>query len=515
MENKKLTDVLYKYVKMYIKVTKVEFSLLLSSSPTFPSLLSIYRTLNSVGVEAEVAKVEENRLSTLSLPFLLHIGNDKKGELLLIIKRKNDSSLYWDSHANRYRWLDNKELLANWSGVVLLTQQLQRNRSWKSYLLFFLAFLFSLIFLLTGSVLARIIVLDILALTLLGHLFFKKYDLSFSLFEQVCKWSEQDNCTIVSESSFSSFFSVPINQLGFSFFLSKLVLIFTWIVGLVNQEQLMGWNYYMLSFIGVPMIIYSVCTQFYLSKWCILCLLTNSILVAELSFFFFNQTPFYSSYNLLFGTITLFLLSFCMLHLISQYLDLKMRYHNTIRDYMELKRDDKVLNALINPCSKLSFDTTHAYLQLGDKNATVTVTLWLTPFCKYCEEVVKELCSLKEKKKRSIQWHIYLGTTSKGEVNHVKLCFIEAYLNNPDHFIDILKEWYINHSHVHLKKYANQISVKANDLYEKQRHFSKTEGIESSPVVYINSYRLPKYYALQDLKNMIDDGYMKHFSSCQ
>lgn len=54
-----LTDMLYRYSKLYkTEIHKEEIQILLESSPIYPSMLSLYRTLHALEIECSVVRTK-------------------------------------------------------------------------------------------------------------------------------------------------------------------------------------------------------------------------------------------------------------------------------------------------------------------------------------------------------------------------------------------------------------------------------------------------------------------------
>lgn len=74
------------------------------SHPDYPSLLSLADTLERLGIDHQVGKIEEEQLSDAPFPYMLQL--DRRGAELLLIKDQQDLAVH-------------KKDLEHWKGVVI------------------------------------------------------------------------------------------------------------------------------------------------------------------------------------------------------------------------------------------------------------------------------------------------------------------------------------------------------------------------------------------------------------
>jgi hypothetical protein len=104
-----MEQVLFDYLKLLnIPISKNYFRKQVASHPEYPSILSVADTLERLGIEHAVARIQQEDLENLLFPFVLHL-NRGQGQLLLI---RNQREL------EKYR-----SDIEDWDGVVLVVEK--------------------------------------------------------------------------------------------------------------------------------------------------------------------------------------------------------------------------------------------------------------------------------------------------------------------------------------------------------------------------------------------------------
>lgn len=131
-----LSQTLITYNSLFLRnVDKKDIRIFLESSPLYPNLLSVLRTLKYVGLNTRAGQCNWDHLSNLKSPFLLHIKFKSK-ENLVISRWNQDRNVLEILHPAKNGWeAKNKEDIVNaWDGVVIYTDAIPiRNMHVKKY----------------------------------------------------------------------------------------------------------------------------------------------------------------------------------------------------------------------------------------------------------------------------------------------------------------------------------------------------------------------------------------------
>lgn len=81
---KKLYYTLVTYMGLFLQdIDRKDSRIFLESSPLYPNLLSVVKTLHRVGLDAQVGQCDWEYLKNLDSPFLLHIKSVNKQNLVI------------------------------------------------------------------------------------------------------------------------------------------------------------------------------------------------------------------------------------------------------------------------------------------------------------------------------------------------------------------------------------------------------------------------------------------------
>ena len=93
-----------------VKVSKKYLRHQLRSHPDFPSMLSITETLSFLNIDSAALVLEKESVQDFPVPFLIHV--DRSGGEFILIRDVEEL-------------LNDKQLLENWSGIVVAAQKPQ------------------------------------------------------------------------------------------------------------------------------------------------------------------------------------------------------------------------------------------------------------------------------------------------------------------------------------------------------------------------------------------------------
>ena len=496
-------DTLYKYISLYKhKVDKIELDTVFKSSPSYPSLLSIYRSLNFYGMYPNVVRTKHENLYKLNRPCLLHIKHDS--EFFLLIKCSNKiSTIYYDPNKSRYTKQNTDTLLAQWDGIVIYTEQEEQPSMKKMH--WILAILITIVSCFHWD--SFLLSINLWGLILAFLLLFHEYGIQTSIVEGVCKAGDSFDCNKVTQSKASRIIGIPLSVWGCLYFFS--IILFLLVSRCTGVTQAEVADYIRIICLGgLPILAYSVIKQTQLKVWCILCLSIGTILLSEsvililwnntFDYFITKQTVVLHLFSIAFAGIFISLL-IKVLELHKKYVSLRMRY-------VTLKRKPAIIQQLFRNVKVLD-KADDSYLSLGNSQASIVITTWISPYCSHCEKLVKDLLKLHERHCENFEWRIYLSGNASGEreKNRVQHSLMTWYMKDKLLFLKALTIWFNHKELVPTKNSDIQFSDEIKHHLEKQIKFTEKMNISSYPKCFVNDLELPSVYTIKDISYMIHD----------
>jgi len=133
----------------------------------------------------------------------------------------------------------------------------------------------------------------------------------------------------------------------------------------------------------------------------------------------------------------------------------------------------------------------------------IELKLFLSPNCKYCHDVFKEAYNLFIENKDMVKLSIYFNVNNgKGASFEVANIIMHHYLQyGMETALQILKEWYIEKKEI--EKYSFEKTDKTDRIITSHYNWCQNNGLDYSPVVLINEYKLPSNYDISDLQQLL------------
>ena len=278
----------------YLKFLKIPISeeyckKTILSHPDYPSLLSVSDSLQQLGIPSQIGKIEEEHLSKIEFPFIIHLESSREG--LVLIKNKEDLS-------------KDRIDLSQWKGIVLKAESIaqvkdnghnttfKKEQFRKKLSFVFISSLVGLVSVLAIQAFSWIntvlLITNIFGLAIGFVLFAKELGVTYKPVESFCNTSTRVNCDKILNSDgakFLSFFS--LSEAVFSYFVFQLLIAGVALSFSSLSEQYL-WVLLAGSGLSIPIVIYSIYYQAIKAKtWCKLCMVVNGVLVAQAVFFGF------------------------------------------------------------------------------------------------------------------------------------------------------------------------------------------------------------------------------------
>jgi uncharacterized membrane protein len=282
--------------KINVNITRSSISEVLRSDPTFPSLNSINKALQTWRIETMALRVQNERIGDLPTPFLTFV---KLGSgHFVLVESVDDVVVYSDHYSNGNR-VNRDVFLSFWNNTALLAERTSESGEvldWKLKILKVIEDYIPL-FLIGALVIAAVVfsclntsvfrnylisssVIKSLGIYFTYNLLVKEFSGSNEFIKSVCGAGKRTACDKVLSSRGSKLFGVlSWSEIGFSYFTVVLIL--------MTFAQFFRVDIYplllFLAVLGSPYIVYSIVYQRLIVKqWCKLCLIVQGIIFLDL-----------------------------------------------------------------------------------------------------------------------------------------------------------------------------------------------------------------------------------------
>ena len=243
----------------------------------------------------------------------------------------------------------------------------------------------------------QLIFIEILIIAVLGisasvFLVLHEFKIHTSVGDKLCGFSSKTDCDSVLSTNASRLFG-DINwaDIGLIYFVGE----FIFLLGSASISSLSLLA--ILSVLSLPYPVYSIYYQgFKLKKWCPFCLLVQALLVGG----FIVLLPVLR--NLSFSGIDLLRLATAFLIPAVTWILFKTLREKTISGdqqlytFRALKRNPDIFRSLLTSGGHAEFDINSKSLILGNHNAPVTITAFLSLYCNPCAKAFEKLKALIE-----------------------------------------------------------------------------------------------------------------------
>jgi len=512
---------MHKVVSSFVKglglpVSKAYCSHLIESHPDFPSILSISDTLDNLGIGHKSYSIENlESIKKLTLPFLLQ-DNREGGKIIPI---ENDEALINFESSNK-----------DWKGVVIKIfseevlnpnleneERLGQERSMKRNMLLLAVSIIVLISVAVYDI--NLFSLAYLLTSLVGCFFgflllSKDLGIENSKIESFCysKKQNRSGCDDLLTSSGSSFLGFKLSELVLSFFVSQLLVL---VIGGSDSDVLMA--IYLFNVISIPFVIFSLYYQYFKAKvWCRLCLVVALICVVQVILLFNNI-----GFGLIPTVEPIAVLLACFVVILSLIRILKVGFFSIEKEWYRLIRYSRLLGTADTFWSKLSKETKVDYelsdfeLRVGSVDAPIQLMLVGNLYCNPCSEYHDEIRSICETyaQEMSLCTRFILSGKDFEDNTSSNQYLIEYWLTNihrkgneSELTNNLITDWY---KEMDLEKFKRlypidgEISERSERIQLKHSEWIENVNIPRTPTLYINGFKLPRDYRLDDFRNVI------------
>ncbi|MDQ3534211.1 MAG: cysteine peptidase family C39 domain-containing protein [Bacteroidota bacterium] len=497
--------------------------------PDFPNMLSLSYILNQIGIENVTLRATyEQMQNELPKPLLAHLYDN--GGMYMVVAEADDNKVYFINEQNKLEAQLKEDFLKSWSGVAMLVDN-DVNASEENYkvnkikerfnklrypfIISSLLLLFAYSFLYTheneSTFTYLFITTKFIGVIVSSLLLVQLFDKNNLFIKKLCnsnKSKGNDNCSNILDSPGAYILGLSWSEVGFVYFLTLL----TYLIWFPSYSSLLIIT--VLSILAAPFTLYSIYYQWkVVNSWCRLCLYIQAILFSEalISIFFFNK------YNLNFNLISfqdvyallliVFLIGICLSFLKPVIKGWK-NYKESFPAFNKIKLNKEVFNLLLT--KGMPVDTTLIEpVQFGNPDGGNVLTIISNPTCNPCIDMHKKLFKILNNKKNLLVKEIFLTEKNKNDPSYLTADFMLKLTKTTNGAKEAIADYYNNYSKEHdiwkKKNYKKEFeSIQTSKILDKHIDWCLEKGINSTPHVLFNGYRLPDSYTVEDLEYLID-----------
>lgn len=491
---------------------------MLRSHPDYPSLLSISDCLTKLKVINKAYKIEKSEYDPTELifPFLASV-NDSKRKFILVHSIKNGQVYYQDDivHAN----VPESNFLKIWDGVVLHAKgdigsgeaNYWDNRiKYILNLLIFPAVLLVMLwiaFTLYKNGLITIPFPGLLFTKLIGVvvsiiLLSQGFSLGKSILQNFCKVGKSD-CSKLLRSDAAKLTSwLSWSEIGFFYFTGT----FCAILLQPTLTYLLVW----LNLLCLPYSIYSISYQYKTNKWCVLCSTVQILLwgeflnaVALVLFWDFRAIHLLDFINLFFYLV----LPIVVWSFLKPLLNYKAEAVGLKFQLQSFKNNPRLFNQALYNQARYAVPDNLKPIILGNADGEIVITVVSDPFCSPCllaHSIAREWAIEEQNIKIKMLFHVVDDETDLG----AKVASHILAINEKDPVLAemALEEWYsgqIKDFNLLTEKYTAEKTLESLTVEQMQKDWCRVADITYTPTVFINGYKIPMPYKIEDAKYLL------------
>ena len=515
-----------------LKVNTRRLSSKIRKHPNNYSFLALHDVLSDYGIETKGIKCENAEfLKSIKNDFIVQIKLlETKQDFFAYVYNLNSQTCDWFNPIKHKREkIDIENFKQIFTGYLFLFD-LSDDAGEKKYkeahseevkqriienILFFFLPLFFILVILSHAITSPVAWIEYIYAFLLltgcivgGILLLHEYNEYNPILSHLCVQSEKFNCSAVLFSKGSQFMGIPWTVIGFSYFLG----IFMSLLIYQFDSSIFITITYCHLFV-LPYVLYSLYYQKKVVKqWCSLCLTVQILIILLFTIALIGGAytqikeltirSFLGLFGIMFlsSTLTYFLWLFIKYKKSSDYFE---------SSFIQIKYNPMVFQSLLEQEEKIIMPVDNYGITMGKKNGKYQIIKVCNPYCSHCADAQNELQKLMNDNGEIGLRIIFINDPDTESYKQTPIdAFLSFYYEGCD-MEPILSEWYdseeknidfFNQRHP-LKEH---FITKNMDNAKAMCHFCDEMKITGTPTLFINGYRLPDVYHVDDLKYLLN-----------
>ncbi len=511
-------SVLQRAIKHFrIPVTAGVVKEALKAHSHYPSFKSICDVLNEWNIENYPLKYQPEELKDIAPPYLVHF-NHGGGQLAFVTKVGKEFVTYYNSYDNQ-RSARFDEFISKCSGAVIILNPDKKSGD-KDYRnkrqgeiisnailpVTILAFIIFIVLILAESFASENILID----SMISILFFTKtagivlsvllilheFEVRLSLTEKLCHLNRAINCnTVLNDKASKVFGWFGWADPGFVYFAGGFLFL------LLNSNEQDLSLLAILSALSIPYPLFSIYYQgFVLKKWCPMCLGVQLILIVE----FILLLPRFSRFSFAFNTLSDLILTFLVTGIIYTLFMLftreKMSNEMHYYKYLGFKKNPDILKLLLMNHTHYEIRLSENSLVFGNRKASIKITAFLSLHCSHCARAFEKIRDMLNDEE-DILINLVLMTS---ENKMLTTLYNYNRQGNNVESLELLEQWF-NADPYSRSRITEGLCIPedieiSGKISEENGSLFKECNVLGTPTFFINGYKLPSLYEIDDIR---------------
>ncbi len=508
---------------LQVKVTKSSINKNLFDHPEYPSLLAVGDCLTDYGITNQSYRIDKAEFDAddLLFPFIAHFP-EMNGRFILVTSVADQTVNYTDEKTKKGT-LSLEEFLKRWSGIALHAEAndqsgesnykanrfndfLQSLKAPVALLIFFglvyfgfTSFTYSWQFIAIGSIKIFGVATSILLLI-------QSINASNPFVKNLCSFGGKNNCNAILKSDAAKITSwLSWSEVGLFYFAGTLLSLFFAPSSLI----LLAW----LNLLALPYTVYSIVYQYKVKNWCILCCTVQALLATEAILFAFSHISydvFTTTINL--TTYALFFLCLAIPVIIWSFLKpffIEASQLKPLKSQLKkFKYNSDLFQQALKNQPRYAIENDLMPITLGNPSAETVITMVSNPFCGPCAKAHQTIDEWL-KNRDDIQLKVIFTSANDDDEPRTKVSRHMSALSKVDNKLaveDALNDWYqmaAKDYKVWAAKHPAVISDELNMVTKRQAEWCDLVEITFTPTIFVNGYKLPDLYRLEDIKYLL------------
>jgi len=489
----------------------------LKSHSNYPTFKCICDSLNEWNIEHYPLKYQTDEMLEISPPYIAHFKSGG-GHIAFVSEIENDRITFYESYRSK-KEITSKEYLERCSGAVILLNPDERSgekdyrNKWQNELIgnailpvtilaiLLFIILVSVNFFAPGEALSDKISLLLFLTKSIGILLsvlliLHEFEVHLSLTDKLCHLNKATNCnTVLNDKASKVFGWFGWADVGFVYFTGGLLFL------LLNFNEQGLSLLAILSALSVPYPLFSIYYQgFVLKKWCPMCLGVQLILIIEFILLLPLFSQFSFSFNALSDLILIFLITGIIYTLFILFTREKISNEMHYYKYLGFKKNPDILRILLYNQMHYDIPLTETSLVFGEKNARLKITAFLSLHCSHCARAFEKIRNML-KDEEDLLINLVLMTSDDSMLTTL---YNYHRVGEDIESLRLLDLWFnadpYSRTRVTDDLCIPQDSDITGKINEANGRLFKECNVLGTPTFFINGYKLPNQYDIDDIK---------------
>lgn len=483
------------------------------------TLFGLSRMLTDYGVRNIGVRIEDKTagLSGIEPPYIAHVDSD-----FVIVHHADGQRAEYTWRGQRIS-VDRAQFNESWSGVILLPETTENSiepdyaahrradivRHSRTALAVFFFLLLAALGLFSHRLTYHTGIITALFINLVGlyvgYLLVLKQVHSHSTYaDKLCSLFKYSHCNDVLQSRAAKIGGViGWSEIGLGYFISNVCLILFF-------PALMPY----LALINICALPYSLWSVWYQKtrarQWCPLCLTVMAVLwllFINNAVFGLIRLPAWDIPDVL-STACIYAVPFLAVGSLVPLLAQRNRTVNLNQEINSLKANEDIFLALLKKQPRFDVDISTSGILFGDPHSPVLVSILTNPHCGPCSRMHTRVENLLDATggKLCVQ---YIFSSFAPELDSSSKALIACYLNNTiEHTREIYRRWYAEGARDREAFFRRHpFDPQQREVlreFESHTAWKRKTGLNLTPTILVNGYKLPDNYKIEDLKFFTD-----------